>query len=360
MRLASTRTFEEGRNLVDTVTHAWDPTGTPVDISVYDYTNDGFGRRTQVTYDGRAFGDPNSPIAQSFGYNDRNELTGSTWDADPNNLVWSYAYDPIGNRETSQNPDHPALAYVANELNQYEGVAVASAAADGGLRQSYDEDGNLIEQVLAGDMNCDGRVDWRDQDLFVAAQNDNCPAYYTLLEQQCPGCDCDCMNGDLNGDGHIDWRDIDWFVSAQNTRGGARYTWNAENRLIAVEPISHLGGVPRVEFAYDYQGRRVAKRVYDWDPGDPNDPNDDDWASTPSVSQAFVWSGWLMLLELDVDPNDANDPSTRRAYTWGLDLAGQQGSTNSLEAAGGVGGLLAVDQAETGGGAGAGGVDAGQ
>ncbi len=138
------------------------------------------------------------------------------------------------------------------------------------------------------------------------------------------------------------WRDIDWFVSAQNTRGGARYTWNAENRLIAVEPISHLGGVPRVEFAYDYQGRRVAKRVYDWDPGDPNDPNDDDWASTPSTSRAFVWSGWLKLLELDVDPNDANDPSTRRAYTWGLDLAGQQGSVNSLDAAGGIGGLLAI------------------
>ncbi len=111
---------------------------------------------------------------------------------------------------------------------------------------------------------------------------------------------------------------------------------------MAIEPISHLGGVPRVAFAYDYQGRRVAKRVYNWDEGDPNDPNDDDWASTPSTSRPFVWSGWLMLLELDVDPNDANDPSTRRAYTWGLDLAGQQGSVNSLDAAGGIGGLLAI------------------
>ncbi len=158
--------------------------------------------------------------------------------------------------------------------------------------------------------------------------------YYVLLEQLYPGRECDCYNADLNGDGSINWKDIDPFVAMQNHVGAQReYVWNAENRLVEVRPTpgSEIAGSQRVEFAYDYQGRRVAKRVYDWDPGDPNDPNDDDWASTPSVSRAFVWSGWLMLLELDVDPNDPNNPSTRRAYTWGLDLAGQRGSVNSLE-----------------------------
>ncbi len=42
-----------------------------------------------------------------------------------------------------------------------------------------------------------------------------------------------------------------------------------------------------------------------------------------------------------------------RKYTWGLDLSGSRGS------AGGVGGLLAVHQAQVGGGAGSGGLDAG-
>ncbi len=45
---------------------------------------------------------------------------------------------------------------------------------------------------------------------------------------------------------------------------------------------------------------------------------------------------------------DGSDNVVRK-YTWGLDLAGQHGSVNSLESAGGIGGLLAVAQAQVGG-----------
>jgi hypothetical protein len=45
---------------------------------------------------------------------------------------------------------------------------------------------------------------------------------------------------------------------------------------------------------------------------------------------------------------DGSDNLVRK-YTWALDLAGQHGSVNSLEAAGGIGGLLAVAQAQVGG-----------
>ena len=39
----------------------------------------------------------------------------------------------------------------------------------------------------------------------------------------------------------------------------------------------------------------------------------------------LVWSGWLLLMELD--PNN----NVVRRYTCGLDLAGQNGSINSLK-----------------------------
>ncbi len=67
-----------------------------------------------------------------------------------------------------------------------------------------------------GDMNCDGACNWRDIDFFVAAQNDNCSAYYALLEDRYPGRVCDCYTGDMNLDGHVNQADLDGFVARQN------------------------------------------------------------------------------------------------------------------------------------------------
>jgi len=87
---------------------------------------------------------------------------------------------------------------------------------------------------------------------------------------------------------------------------------------------------------------RIRKQVFDWD------EQAADWQATPSVQRKFVWGGtdaggWLLLMELDGSDNVV------RKYTWGLDLAGKHGSVNSLESAGGIGGLLAVAQAQVGG-----------
>jgi hypothetical protein len=56
----------------------------------------------------------------------------------------------------------------------------------------------------------------------------------------------------------------------------------------------------------------------------------------------YVWSGWLLIAELDGMAAD----NIVRKYAWGLDLAGLNGSINSLEAAGGIGGLVAVQDFE--------------
>jgi len=162
----------------------------------------------------------------------------------------------------------------------------------------------------------------------------------------------------MNGDGLLNSLDIDAFVAYLTGHAGAtgmraEYAWDAENRLTAVTPTAPQAGDKKLLFAYDYLGRRIEKQVFDWD------DQAADWQATPSVQRKFVWGGtdaggWLMLMELDGSDNLV------RKYTWGLDLAGQHGSGNSLEAAGGIGGLLAVAQAQVGGGSASGGVDAGE
>jgi RHS repeat-associated protein len=190
--------------------------------------------------------------------------------------------------------------------------------------------------------NCDGVVSAYDIDPFVLALTN--PTQY---QQEYP--DCDIMRADLNGDGVRDGYDIDYLTGVTGA-SAITFEWDAENRLTAVYPVSPGEGDQKVEFKYDYLGRRIEKSVYDWASGD--------WSATASEVRRFVWAGWLMLAELDGD----NQPV--RKYTWGLDLAGQSGVQGSalpeaLEAAGGIGGLLAVEQVEVGGGTGQGGVDAG-
>ncbi|MFH1747125.1 MAG: RHS repeat-associated core domain-containing protein, partial [Planctomycetota bacterium] len=161
-------------------------------------------------------------------------------------------------------------------------------------------------------------------------------------------CDpCDCMRGDLNNDGYVNAYDISDFSAVVAAGGGAvKYVWDGENHLIAVEPETpQSSNDKRIEFTYDYMGRRVRKAIYDWD------PVGEEWEATATFERRFVWAGWLMLAEWD----DSNDEV--RSYTWGLDLGGQTSGLSSLESAGGtldkaalrqgqVGGLLAVHDAD--------------
>ncbi|MBN1513820.1 MAG: hypothetical protein JXB13_17520, partial [Phycisphaerae bacterium] len=87
----------------------------------------------------------------------------------------------------------------------------------------------------------------------------------------------------------------------------------------------------RVEYGYDYMGRRVRRQSFGWDAAGAA------WVG-PVMDTKYVYNGWTVIEELDGNESDA----TTRQYIWGLDLAAQAGSVNSLEQAGGIGGLLAA------------------
>jgi len=90
----------------------------------------------------------------------------------------------------------------------------------------------------------------------------------------------------------------------------------------------------RVEYGYDYMGRKIRRQLFEWD------AVGEEWDG-PVMDTKYVYDGWRVIEELNgMDP--VNPDATTRQYTWGLDLAAQAGAVNSLEQAGGIGGLLAL------------------
>ena len=114
--------------------------------------------------------------------------------------------------------------------------------------------------------------------------------------------------------------------------GRFAYTWDAENRLIgAVTAIPAVtAGAPQqnLVFAYDSQSRRVSKVVSNW--------TGSSWGS--AVTNTFIYDGWNLLQEVRNQPSGVSTNS----YIWGLDLS------QSLQGAGGIGGLLGAKLGATG------------
>ena len=106
--------------------------------------------------------------------------------------------------------------------------------------------------------------------------------------------------------------DDDGNLTADNLRG---YVYDAENRLVQVYRTNET-----VNFKYDYMGRRVEKQYIN------------DIEPARSYTVRYVWQGWTLIAELNTNG------AVKRSYDWGLDLSG------SLGGAGGIGGLLAINE----------------
>ena len=119
--------------------------------------------------------------------------------------------------------------------------------------------------------------------------------------------------------------------------GGWAYAWNNENRLASA---TCADGLQKLEFVYDFQGRRRIKRVYSR--ATTNDP------FVLAKTTLFVYDGWLLLQERATDHVAAT--TTTRTYLHGLDLSGQLGGegVGANTTAGGIGGMLAVTTTRSG------------
>ena len=102
--------------------------------------------------------------------------------------------------------------------------------------------------------------------------------------------------------------------------GDWTYTWDGENRLTRMVSTNLT---KTLAFTYDYQGRRIEKKVW----------NNTTGTGTPAVYLKYLYDGWNLIAELNGNSSNAKV----RTYTWGLDVSG------STTEAGGVGGLLLID-----------------
>jgi RHS repeat-associated protein len=118
-------------------------------------------------------------------------------------------------------------------------------------------------------------------------------------------------------------------VEWQGCRITGRFISRAEEnrlvRMVSANTNPAVGPQQRIEFGYDWHGRRVSKRVW----------NNTSGTGAPALDLKFVydWSagprgGWNVLAILD------SAFSLQPSFAWGLDLSG------TMDRAGGVGGLL--------------------
>jgi RHS repeat-associated protein len=99
------------------------------------------------------------------------------------------------------------------------------------------------------------------------------------------------------------------------------YFWDAENRLTNMVANTTVAPPQRIVFGYDWQGRRISKKVW----------NNIEGSGSPAVDQRFVYDGWNLIAVLN------SDLTPQLSFTWGTDLSG------TMQGAGGVGGLLAME-----------------
>jgi hypothetical protein len=101
------------------------------------------------------------------------------------------------------------------------------------------------------------------------------------------------------------------------------YTWDGENRLLAIDCLVAGPTVQHLTFEYDWQGRRIRKVAKD--------------ASQATLTDTrYLYHGWNLIAEVNASA------ALVRSYTWGLDLSASLTARPSADV-GGVGGLVIVN-----------------
>ncbi len=311
-----------------------------------DATNqyDALNRRTSTV--STPSGTGTLPVSYAYQYNSANQRThatlqdGSYWDYLYDNLgqvisgirYWSngvavagqnfeYDFDDIGNRTTTGGRASAVSTYNANALNQYTGHTVAGA----------------VDVLGAGNSNApitvNNRITARKGEYFHLAlpvENTNAPVN-VVIETIAHG----MSNNGKTGQVYVAKSPETFQYDADGNLindGRWTYTWDAENRLMQMVALASVPAESKLKllFDYDWQGRRIQKRVYTWNTGLSA------YNSSPITSIRYLNDGWNLVAEL------APDNTKIRSYLWGLDFSG------SVHGAGGVGGLTLINDATNG------------
>lgn len=318
--LLASISFGQGANVAFTQTRGFDsfgrpdsasavPTsGSPVSYSA-NYNADGF-RASATNADG-SFWD--------YGYNGKGEVTSGSKKILGGTVVpgfqFGYSFDSIGNRLSTTGNGRSA-SYSPNSLNQYTSRDVPGYANVVGRA-------NATATVTVNTQAAERQTETYHAEL--TAPNTTSPVFLNVVVQATDGAESAQRSGKVfiaktpesftyDDDGNL------------LSDGRWTYLWDGENRLISQETTAEAvaAGTPkeRLSFAYDYLGRRIGKRVDSW--------NGSSFIRHHNIH--FAYDGWNLIAE-----TIAGGPALR-TYTWGTDFSG------TWQGAGGIGGLLLVNQ----------------
>jgi len=295
--LLNTTSFTGGTNLA----RSYDTLGRMQSISTsnpasgtiasYAYTYNNLSQRTKVTREDGSY--------WSYGYNDRGELVfGKKYWSDASAVMGQqteYSFDNIGNRYSTNAGGNETgslrpATYTANSLNQYTQRTVPGATDVFGTADPS-------AKVTVNDLATTRKADYFYREISV--NNAGAPVYTQVNVVGAKN------NYGAGGEDAVSQQGGRIYVpqatesysydSDGNLTADGRwiYTWDAENRLTSMEAIA-AGPVEakrRLEFAYDYIGRRIQKKVYGW-----NIPTSSYQLQTTTK---FVYDGWSLIVEID-------------------------------------------------------------
>jgi len=298
-------------------------------ISSHSYQYNGANQRIRATLADGSYWE--------YGYDGLGQVTNAVKKWSDGSLVagqqFSYGYDSIGNRTSAKSGGDAnglglrTFSYTANSLNQYTQRTVPGTFDVIGTAES-----NATVTVNNSSTFRRGTYFWKE----LAVTNTSAaqyPAVSVVGVKNNVGTNQEDAVTTVTGYEFVPKTpEVYSYDLDGNLTGDGRwtYTWDAENRLTAMESLTNSPAASRrkLEFSYDHQNRRTKKKTYVW--------NSQSSSYDPQSSLLFVYDDWNLLAEINA-PDAPNSPGVvHRTYTWGLDLSG------SLQGAGGVGGLLAV------------------
>ena len=238
---------EEKRDLLTKI--AYQRPGSADYLAKVDYTYDALGRPLEKK---DYFNTPNPDLTHVYTYNDRDELVADVMNRGG---TYSYSYDNIGNRLTSQEGAEAApTVYLSNNLNQY---------ISGDREPSQEETGEIT----------------------IVYETNSLNQYTSITDgEERP------LIREYDEDGNQ--------IKVKTSTGEWEVKYNALNQA-----VRFTQDTKRVECRYDYLNRRVEKTVYE--------------GEMLVSRKRFIYCGFLQLAELDAaNATETVQPVLRKTYLW--------------------------------------------
>lgn len=298
-----------------------------------------------------------SAVTFSYAYNSANQRTGFT---NADNSYWAFGYDGLG--QVTSGIKHwfdascvpgEQFTYTFDDIGNRTGTSFGGDQFGGNLRSAsyYANSLNqLTNRTVPGYANILGAAysgasvtvlgpnglvasTYRRGDFFRAepvVDNSSTALWLTLTNfgVLTEGTNADIVTN-ITGSVLIPKTPESFYYDPDGNLtndGRWKYTWDAENRLIAMTASSGVGPSVSLKFEYDWQGRRIHKQVW----------GNTGWSGGPTNDLKFIYDGWNLVGQF------SSSNTVVQTFLWGTDLSA------TMQGAGGVGGLLAVKDAVQG------------